>query len=204
MIESHVSSWSDICERLKEEFPPIGYSVTARDNLLKYRQTGGQSIWMFLARFEQLEGYLPRPLPFPEKMAAIQTNILSYYQVCLWDKEIVSPDELYRLCRRLDTTSFNIEYRDQHVVAQYSAKPALLLVHGTFSAHTASGLATKFAIAPLSGKYGVSNAEGQVTCVPTVATANSIGETDKEDNTMRSRVALRSKVDQNHLRLCTR
>ncbi|KAJ3634966.1 hypothetical protein MTP99_007906 [Tenebrio molitor] len=68
---------------LKEQFLPIGYSETARDNLLKYRQTGGQSIWMFLARFEQLEGYLPRPLPFPEKMATIQRNILSYYQDCL-------------------------------------------------------------------------------------------------------------------------
>jgi hypothetical protein len=95
---------------LKEEFLPIGYSETAPDNLLKYRQTGGQSIWVFLARFKQLEGYLPRPLPFPEKMATIQRNILSYYQDCLWDKEIVSPDELYRLCLKLDTTRFNIEH----------------------------------------------------------------------------------------------
>jgi hypothetical protein len=73
---------------------------------------------MFLARFEQLEGYLSTPLPFAEKMAAIQKNILPYYQDRLWDKEIASPDDLYRLCRRLDATRFNI---DQHVVAQRGA-----------------------------------------------------------------------------------
>jgi hypothetical protein len=33
MIGSSVSSWTDICERLKEEFLPIGYYDTARDNL---------------------------------------------------------------------------------------------------------------------------------------------------------------------------
>ncbi|KAH0815957.1 hypothetical protein GEV33_006835 [Tenebrio molitor] len=43
-------------------------------------QTEGQSVEMFLARFEQLEGYLLRPLPFTEKMSAIQKNILLYYQ----------------------------------------------------------------------------------------------------------------------------
>ncbi|KAH0810551.1 hypothetical protein GEV33_012241 [Tenebrio molitor] len=71
MVENRVSSWPDLCDRLKEEFLPIGYSDTARENLLRYRQTGGQSIGMFLARFEQLESYLPRPLPFPKKMTAI-------------------------------------------------------------------------------------------------------------------------------------
>jgi hypothetical protein len=80
MIESRVSSWADLCEFLKEEFLPIGYSETARENLLKYRQTERQSVGMFLARFEQLEGYLSTPLPFAEKMAAIQKNILPYYQ----------------------------------------------------------------------------------------------------------------------------
>jgi hypothetical protein len=49
---------------------------------------------MFLASFEWLEGYLPRPLPFTEKIAAIQKNILLYYQDRLWDKEIASPDDL--------------------------------------------------------------------------------------------------------------
>jgi hypothetical protein len=39
---------------------------------LNYRQTAGQTIGMFLAKFDQLEGYLPRPLPFDEKMAAIR------------------------------------------------------------------------------------------------------------------------------------
>jgi hypothetical protein len=115
MIESSVSSWTDIYDRLKEEFLPIGYYDTARDKLLNYRQTAGQSIGMFLAKFDQLEGYLPRPLPFGEKMAAIRRNILPYYQDRLWDKEIVSPDELYRLCRRLDATRFNI---DQHAATQ--------------------------------------------------------------------------------------
>jgi hypothetical protein len=118
MIESRVSSWADLCEFLKEEFLPIGYSETARENLLKYRQTERQSVGMFLARFEQLEGYLSTPLPFAEKMAAIQKNVLPYYQDRLWDKEIASPDDLYRLCRRLDATRFNI---DQHVVVQRGA-----------------------------------------------------------------------------------
>jgi hypothetical protein len=108
MFESSVSSWTDICDRLKEEFLSIGYYDTARDKLLNYHQTAGQTIGMFLAKFDQLEGYLPRPLPFDEKMAAIRRNILPYYQDRLWDKEIVSPDELYRLCRRLDATRFNI------------------------------------------------------------------------------------------------
>jgi hypothetical protein len=71
IIESRVSSWADLCEFLKEEFLPIGYSETARENLLKYRQTEGQSVGMFLARFKELEGYLPTLLPFTEKMAAI-------------------------------------------------------------------------------------------------------------------------------------
>jgi hypothetical protein len=57
MIESCVSSWTDICERLKEKFLPIGYYDTAWDNLLKYR-------------------HLPKPLLFHEKMAAIRRNIL--------------------------------------------------------------------------------------------------------------------------------
>jgi hypothetical protein len=121
MIESSVSSWTDICDRLKEEFLPIGYYNTARDKLLNYRQTAGQTIGMFLAKFDQLEGYLPRPLPFEEKMAAIRRNILPYYQDRLWDKEIVSPDELYRLCRRLDATRFNI---DQHAATQRNTKTA--------------------------------------------------------------------------------
>jgi hypothetical protein len=119
MIESSVSSWTDICDRLKEEFLPIGYYDTARDKLLNYHQTAGQTIGMFLAKFDQLEGYLPRPLPFDEKMAAIRRNILPYYQDRLWDKEIVSPDELYRLCRRLDATRFNI---DQHAATQRNTK----------------------------------------------------------------------------------
>jgi hypothetical protein len=72
----------------------------------------------FLARFEQLEGYLPKPLTFTEKIAAIQKNILPYYQDRLWDKEIASPDYLYCLCRRLDATRFNL---DQHAVAQRGA-----------------------------------------------------------------------------------
>jgi hypothetical protein len=76
MIESSVSNWTEICERLKEEFLPIGYYDTAQDKLLNYRQTRGQSIGMFLAKFDQLERYLPRPLPFDEKMAAIRRNIL--------------------------------------------------------------------------------------------------------------------------------
>jgi hypothetical protein len=121
MIESSVSSWTDICDRLKKEFLPIGYYNTARDKLLNYRQTAGQTIGMFLAKFDQLEGYLPRPLPFDEKMAAIRRNILPYYQDRLWDKEIVSPDELYRLCRRLDATRFNI---DQHAATQRNTKIA--------------------------------------------------------------------------------
>jgi hypothetical protein len=119
MIENRVSSWPDLCDRLKEEFLPIGYSDTARENLLRYRQTGGQTIGMFLARFEQLESYLPRPLPFPEKMTAIRRNILPYYQDRLWDKEVDTPDELYRLCRRLDANRFSI---DQHVDAQRRAQ----------------------------------------------------------------------------------
>jgi hypothetical protein len=121
MIESSVSNWTEICERLKEEFLPIGYYDTAQDKLLNYRQTRGQSIGMFLAKFDQLERYLPRPLPFDEKMAAIRRNILPYYyQDRLWDKEIVSPDELYRLCRRLEVTRFNI---DQHAAIQRNTKP---------------------------------------------------------------------------------
>jgi hypothetical protein len=119
MVENRVSSWPDLCDRLKEEFLPIGYSDTARENLLRYRQTGGQTIGMFLARFEQLESYLPRPLPFPEKMTAIRRNILPYYQDRLWDKEVDTPDELYRLCRRLDANRFSI---DQHVDAQRRAQ----------------------------------------------------------------------------------
>jgi hypothetical protein len=67
MIESSVSSWTDICDRLKEEFLPIGYYDTARDKLLNYHQTAGQTIGMFLAKFDQLEGYLPRPLPFERR-----------------------------------------------------------------------------------------------------------------------------------------
>jgi hypothetical protein len=97
------------CEYLKEEFLPINYSETARENLLKYRQTEGQSVGKFLARFKQLEGYLPRPLPFTEKKVAIQKNILPSYQDRLWDKEIASPDDLYRLWRRLEATLF--QYR---------------------------------------------------------------------------------------------
>jgi hypothetical protein len=112
MVENRVSSWPDLCDRLKEEFLPIGYSDTARENLLRYRQTGGQTIGMFLARFEQLESYLPRPLP-------IRRNILPYYQDRLWDKEVDTPDELYRLCRRLDANRFSI---DQHVDAQRRAQ----------------------------------------------------------------------------------
>ncbi|KAJ3628526.1 hypothetical protein MTP99_015826 [Tenebrio molitor] len=100
MLESRVSSWADLCEFLKEKFLPIGYSETARKNLLKYRQTEGQSVRKFLARFEQLEGYLPKPLTFTEKIAAIQKNILPYYQDRLWDKEVAE---------------------DQHVVAQRGA-----------------------------------------------------------------------------------
>jgi hypothetical protein len=96
MIESSVSSWTDICDRLKEEFLPIGYYDTARGKLLNYHQTAGQTIGMFLAKFDQLEGYLPRPLPFDE-----------------------TPDELYRLCRRLDATRFNI---DQHAATQRNTK----------------------------------------------------------------------------------
>jgi hypothetical protein len=115
MVESRVSSWTELCEPLKEEFLPIGYSETARDKLLNYRQTEGQTIGMFLAHFEQLEGYLPQPLAFADKLTAIRRNILPYYQDRLWDKRVNSLDELYRLCRELDATKFNI---DRHITTQ--------------------------------------------------------------------------------------
>jgi hypothetical protein len=115
MVESRVSSWTELCERFKEEFLPIGYSETARDKLLNYRQTEGQTIGMFLAYFEQLEGYLPQPLAFADKLTAIRRNILPYYQDRLWDKRVNSLDELYQLCRELDATKFNI---DRHRTTQ--------------------------------------------------------------------------------------
>ncbi|KAH0814473.1 hypothetical protein GEV33_008319 [Tenebrio molitor] len=115
MVESRISSWYELCERLKEEFLPIGYSETARDKHLNYRQTECQTIGMLLAHFEQLEGYLPQPLAFADKLTVIRRNILSYYQDRLWDKRVNSLDELYRLCRELDATKFNI---DRHSTTQ--------------------------------------------------------------------------------------
>jgi hypothetical protein len=70
---------------------------------------------MFLAHFEQLEGYLLQPLAFADKLTAIRRNILPYYQDRLWDKRVNSLDELYRLCRELDATKFNI---DRHITTQ--------------------------------------------------------------------------------------
>jgi hypothetical protein len=93
----------------------FGYSEIARDKLLNYRQTEGQTIGMFLAYFEQLEGYLPQPLAFADKLTAIRRNILPYYQDRLWDKRVNSLDELYQLCRELDATKFNI---DRHRTTQ--------------------------------------------------------------------------------------
>jgi hypothetical protein len=201
MVENRVSSWPDLCDRLKEEFLPIGYSDTARENLLRYRQTGGQTIGMFLARFEQLESYLPRPLLFPEKMTAIRRNILPYYQDRLWDKEVDTPDELYRLCRRLDANRFSI---DQHVERNHTRtvrqmrqrhQRSLPLVWRKLLVPVARKRATKFAIASTKGKLSVSGAVNRTIPSRTVQIAHGIWETGPGDSAIRSRVALHNKLD---------
>src|SRR5699024_345085 len=94
LVEHDIRTWYEFCRKFRKEFLPRDYVENALERLKQFKQSVGETVTIFIARFIQKAQFLPTPLAEKEKLKILRRNILPFYQEKLWDKEIDSVQQL--------------------------------------------------------------------------------------------------------------
>lgn len=99
---SRVHSWSQLVERLKNDFLPPDYEDNLWDQIKSRKQGPDEKCSLFIAVMCNLFGRLPKPLSEQKQIKHILRNINPYFATSLALVEINSIDHLSELCKRLE------------------------------------------------------------------------------------------------------
>ncbi|KAJ3646252.1 hypothetical protein Zmor_023901 [Zophobas morio] len=112
-VRDSVSSWRELKERLKQEFLPDDYEEGVLENLRECKQGSSERVSFFVARFEEISGWLSEPLTEERKLKMLRKNILPSYREKLWNTEITSRDHLIRLCKKIEASTVPVTNRER-------------------------------------------------------------------------------------------
>lgn len=103
------STWSELCEGLKEEFCSHFYSEELYEEIKKRTQGKNESVGMYLAKMSNLFARLGSRIREESKVRILLRNLLPYYQAQLVRAEVRSVEHLKILCRQFEAVRTSME-----------------------------------------------------------------------------------------------
>lgn len=108
-VRSQITSWEDLCGRLKNEFLPVNFEKLVKQLIKNCKQMENEGIGTYLARIGEFMDYLPTPYSEEKRFRKIRNNLLKRYKEKIVLEDIVSENNLIQLINKIDLNSSSTE-----------------------------------------------------------------------------------------------
>lgn len=110
-FSKNYTSWPSLVRGLKKQFLPHDFEYWLLKDIEKRVQLPTESFGIYLAQMELMFRNLPYIMREAQKVEILRRNILSTYQERLALVEIESIEKLAELCRKIETSMFQVKRR---------------------------------------------------------------------------------------------